>query len=725
MKTHLSFVAFLVSTTMLFAQTVVENPAYEAKNSGFPEIIRIEQHPEKSILYFRITSMPGNWVQINQDMFIQDSEKRGEEMMTTRLIGAEFGQQIHFPAAGTGDTILGFEYPPIPGDWEKMDWKSHSDGSWAIYGIAVDGSVRTRRAIPPAILTWLNEPVRDKRDITEATSELFFHTDSTYLKGYIQGYDRRLGFTSGILYYSSTLYDQDQPLTVQIEPDGRFTGHLLTDHPTNAVLSVGNLIMKNLYFRPGETTSFSIRWDDAINSREHPFKHPVEYYGVNKQVNKGFDAIEQIYDFDWNRLNNDIKTHTPDTFKEQYLKRLPGLISDVERYCTKNSLTGNDSLLMQYYVKMYLYQNLLDYEMDRNMPQQEKSDLPGQITPDFYDFIRDIPVNDPLLLAVRNFDTFLNRMEFMHPLRERMEWVMPLPEINQYAYLHSKNIPLTETQEEAMAFFLKDNGKSHLYQASEIEHYSNAREILQPLVEQYPEYISEYLNKYVVNLQQKDAYTLRREVAEKKMEIARTLGLAPSLMYDIILMHKLYFALDQQFSENREDALKYSSFISGAMSDPYMQERALQLFLEKFTAEGKKTFELPEGKGTDLFRELIAPYKGKMVLVDFWATTCGPCIAGIRNMAPMRESMKEKTDVAFLFITSDGDSPKSAYDRFVNENSLNDYGNHYLTNDDYLLLRELFRFNGIPRYLLVDRYGDVLDINYQPHNFKSDSEKER
>ena len=88
-------------------------------------------------------------------------------------------------------------------------------------------------------------------------------------------------------------------------------------------------------------------------------------------------------------------------------------------------------------------------------------------------------------------------------------------------------------------------------------------------------------------------------------------------------------------------------------------------------------------------------------------------------------AMKDNPDVAFLFITSDGDSPRGAYDRFVEENKLNEYGNHYLSNDEYLLLRELFRFNGIPRYLLVDRHGNVIDDNYQPYQFKEDFRKER
>lgn len=140
MKTLTISLFCILSTVFLCAQTVIEHPDYDTKNSSFPEIIKIEHHPHKSILYFKITAGTGGWVRINQDMFIQDSEKGSQEIMTTKMIGGEFGKQIDFPLTGTGDTILGFEYPPIPKEWKKMDWKSHSEGSWAIYGIALDGA---------------------------------------------------------------------------------------------------------------------------------------------------------------------------------------------------------------------------------------------------------------------------------------------------------------------------------------------------------------------------------------------------------------------------------------------------------------------------------------------------------------------------------------------------------------------------------------------------------
>ena len=58
----------------------------------------------------------------------------------------------------------------------------------------------------------------------------------------------------------------------------------------------------------------------------------------------------------------------------------------------------------------------------------------------------------------------------------------------------------------------------------------------------------------------------------------------------------------------------------------------------------------------DILQTILDKYKGKAVLIDIWATWCGPCRAGHKAMAPMKEQMKGK-NVQFVYITPPSSPP--------------------------------------------------------------------
>jgi thiol-disulfide isomerase/thioredoxin len=46
----------------------------------------------------------------------------------------------------------------------------------------------------------------------------------------------------------------------------------------------------------------------------------------------------------------------------------------------------------------------------------------------------------------------------------------------------------------------------------------------------------------------------------------------------------------------------------------------------------------------------LSSLKGKVVVLDFWATWCGPCIASFPAMKAVVEKFKDSSNVVFLFI---------------------------------------------------------------------------
>lgn len=108
-------------------------------------------------------------------------------------------------------------------------------------------------------------------------------------------------------------------------------------------------------------------------------------------------------------------------------------------------------------------------------------------------------------------------------------------------------------------------------------------------------------------------------------------------------------------------------------------------------------------RGDSLLPAIAARHKGRVVLIDFWATWCAPCRQAMKSMKPMKEELKGK-DVDFVFVT-DETSPQVLWKKMITDI----HGEHYyLTNAQNADLLKKYQFTGIPAYLILDREGRVV-----------------
>ena len=106
-------------------------------------------------------------------------------------------------------------------------------------------------------------------------------------------------------------------------------------------------------------------------------------------------------------------------------------------------------------------------------------------------------------------------------------------------------------------------------------------------------------------------------------------------------------------------------------------------------------------------------YRGKVVLIDFWATWCGPCVGEIPNMTKMYEKYNA---AGFEILGYSLDQDLDALHKFEEERKLPwKTASQKLSLDSkakkYVDLSEYYGITGIPTMILVGKDGKVLSTN--------------
>ena len=102
----------------------------------------------------------------------------------------------------------------------------------------------------------------------------------------------------------------------------------------------------------------------------------------------------------------------------------------------------------------------------------------------------------------------------------------------------------------------------------------------------------------------------------------------------------------------------------------------------------------------NILQTILNKYKGKAVLIDMWETWCGPCRAGHKTMAPMKEQMKGQ-NVQFVYIASPS-SPPTTWQKMIKDI---DGDHYYLTEEQNHYILQHYESSGIPTYAIYDTKG--------------------
>lgn len=207
-------------------------------------------------------------------------------------------------------------------------------------------------------------------------------------------------------------------------------------------------------------------------------------------------------------------------------------------------------------------------------------------------------------------------------------------------------------------------------------------------------------------------------------------GIYVSLLVEMKKFEQATKSIEKYLTENKStsemlDLLKTSySNINGS-------EKGFDEYASKFAAAGKaKLVErlkgemineaAPDFELNDLDGKLVklSDYKGKVVIIDFWATWCGPCMRSFPAMQEANDNFIDNDNVQFLFINS----WERVEDKIANAKNFllqNNYSVKILMDLNNEVISK-FKVSGIPTKFVV---GPDQNIKFKSVGFSGTNEE--
>ena len=150
---------------------------------------------------------------------------------------------------------------------------------------------------------------------------------------------------------------------------------------------------------------------------------------------------------------------------------------------------------------------------------------------------------------------------------------------------------------------------------------------------------------------------------------------------------------------------------------PLIEDKNLSDLYDKYVEEYKRSVASNKEKITDndhihyldmtdttpdsILSTILDHYKGKTVLIDIWATWCGPCRVAIDQMKPMKQELEGK-DIVYIYMTS-STSEFEDWERVISDI----HGEHYyLTEEQLNHILQQYGEQAYPTYAIYNPKGE-------------------
>lgn len=756
MKKFFALCLFLSFASFVVAQKVIENPDFGIGTDAV-SITKIELSETETALTFQINLEPGRTFGIAGKSFIQIVGEPDTLFMIRKNAPEPVNGWITVPEEGLSYTLY---FPAIDLKTEKIDFGEPTSQPWMIYDIVINQPPFS--SILPEVFSgnWFssqsgkwefsffentaiagnqvweyvsvknldgmwkivlkaNEKEKtiyaksnqnnclfgeDPESMTSYSSEFtgiktpgkddfqmpVINPGEVTYSGYIRNFTTRLGINTGLLTVMNPLTREMNKYVLTISENGYFTVQFPLALPQKIQVSLPKQSTQ-LFMVPGENLFHLSNSGIPEQSSLFMGEGAELNYDLEKLPRLGFNSPEILESF----LKMNFKEYVG--FVKNEKEKALSALENQKSLSVKARNLGLMNIQFQYADALLRFnqnKRLGTFYKNRTLKENEQVTFEEEKLSfeDFKKLLKNTPVNNEKALICSSYKTLLSSLKFTDV--ELGQNVYYLKMQNLKNKMLNEGLKLTAKEVEMFDFI-----KLYFVENFNAEATTNFSKLYMQTWNKFrtdhAEEIQEYMNNYYNENLKKNL----KNIFETESGLAVELTAVNN--YYLPTLNKAEVPKTKAFNQIKK-IVKNPALKEFVISDYYKKKAEYDLL----NSGGEAVLNT---EGDKIFQNIIKNYKGKVIYIDFWATWCAPCRAGIEKIKPLKEELKNE-DIVFVYITNPT-SPEKTYKKM----KPNIKGEHYkLNSDEWTHLTAKFNIYGIPHYALVNKNGRIVNAHL-PH----------
>lgn len=197
-----------------------------------------------------------------------------------------------------------------------------------------------------------------------------------------------------------------------------------------------------------------------------------------------------------------------------------------------------------------------------------------------------------------------------------------------------------------------------------------------------------------------DQNTTYALLAEKTLPPAEAKAALEKFVKDGASTASMKDMLKKMYVAEKKSEEGFDTYVSNLEKEMYL--KMIEHIKKSMINEPGPQYTLKDLQGNSVSAKDL---QGKVVIIDFWATWCGPCKASFPAMQKIVDKYKDNKNVSFVFINTweRGDNKVKQAADFISSNK---YTFNVLMDNESTVV-EQFKVDGIPAKFVLDKAGKI------------------